>query len=188
MPTSDHATSDAIHRVILDAWLRELDETKRRCDLAIGQLDDTLLNARPDTRMNSVAMIVAHLSGNLRSRFHEFLTTDGEKPDRNRDREFDPTPHQREPLLRTWNEAWVIARREIAALQPDDLLRTIRIRGEPHTVPRAIERAIAHWAYHCGQILLISRLLKGEGWQWITIPPGKSQHHNQRMHEHWDNA
>src|SRR5262249_36746841 len=132
----------------------EFRKHKNYADGALRQLDDDAAFFRPlGERSNSVAVIVKHIAGNLRSRWRDFLTTDGEKPDRDRDGEFVIAPQDtRLSLAEAWEEAWAILFRELAALTPADLARTVTIRGEPHAVFQAINRSLAHTAYHVGQI------------------------------------
>jgi hypothetical protein len=122
-----------------------------------------------------------HVAGNLRSRWTEFLTTDGEKPWRNRDDEFVDTFTSRADVLAHWESGWQCLLDTLASLRPDDLAKTVKIRGEPHTVPLAIQRSLAHTAYHVGQIILVARVLAGENWTTITIPRGASASFNQRV-------
>src|SRR5262245_39513773 len=156
---------------------------KGYADGALRQLDDDAAYFRPlGERAHSVAVVVKHVAGNLRSRWRDFLTTDGEKPDRDRDSEFVITPQDtRASLTAAWEEAWAVLFRELAALAPADLARTVTIRGEPHTVYQAINRSLAHTAYHVGQITYLCRLLKQGDWQWLTIPPGASKQFNSKM-------
>lgn len=148
---------------------------KQQADGAIAQLDEEELLRQLDTEANSVAVIMRHVSGNMRSRWTDFLTSDGEKPDRHRDGEFEapPTP-TREALLEEWEDAWALTLRTIGALAPEDLQRTITIRGEPHSVLRAIERQTRHYAGHVGQIVLLAKHWRGAAWRTLSIPRGKS--------------
>jgi hypothetical protein len=130
--------------------------------------------------MNSVATILRHLGGNLQSRWTDFLTTDGEKPSRNRDSEFEDWPGDRNSLLAFFETGWQTCRSTIELLTTEDLAKSVTIRGEAHTVPQAIERSITHTAYHVGQIMLISRIVHDGSWQWLTIKPGGSQQHNEQ--------
>lgn len=133
-------------------------------------------------RSHSIAVTVKHVAGNLRSRWRNFLTEDGEKPDRNRDQEFIIAPTDtRISLMTAWQEAWKILYAELGAIQPADLDKTVTIRGEVHTVPLAIQRSLAHTAYHVGQILYLCRLLKEGDWKWITIAPGMSDAFNEKL-------
>jgi hypothetical protein len=150
-------------------------------DKAIDQLDDTKLRMSLTESTNSIAVIMKHVAGNLLSRWTDFLTTDGEKPWRNRDNEFVDSFSGREELLAYWERGWNRLFDTLQALRPDDLLKTVTIRGEPHSVPLAIERSLAHYGYHVGQIVMIARILAGDQWQTITIPRGGSQSYNQQV-------
>jgi len=131
--------------------------------------------SKPAEYSNSIALIIKHLAGNLTSRWTDFLTTDGEKPTRERDNEFVIGPaDSRASLLAAWEAGWAALFRTLQTLNEDDLGRSVTIRGEPHSVLQAINRALTHAAYHAGQITYLSRMLKTEGWHWITIPPGQS--------------
>lgn len=148
---------------------------------AMAQVSDDQLNAVLDPEMNSIAVIVKHLAGNMRSRWTNFLTSDGEKPDRNRDSEFVEPPATREDLTRLWEDGWA---RLFAALEPlsdADLGRTVTIRGEPHSVMQAINRQIAHYASHCGQIILLAKHFQHEHWKSLSIPRNKSGDFNRRV-------
>jgi hypothetical protein len=154
---------------------------KGLAEKAMAQVTDEQLVALLDDEMNSIALIVKHMAGNMRSRWTDFLTSDGEKPDRNRDDEFVDPPSTREALFAVWEDGW---RRVFGALEPlsePDLQRTVTIRGEAHSVMQAINRQIAHYAYHCGQIVLLARHFKGDQWQSLSIPRGKSQDFERRV-------
>ncbi len=130
-------------------------------------------------RSHSVAITIKHVAGNLRSRWKNFLTEDGEKPDRHRDQEFEILPSDsRLSLMQAWKEAWTIFYYELGELKPEDLEKTITIRSESMSVIKAIQRSLAHMAYHAGQILYLCRLLKEGEWKWITIAPGESDKYN----------
>jgi uncharacterized damage-inducible protein DinB len=167
-----------------DPWLAStlevVDSYRRMIDAAVEQLDDEELHRHPADGVNSVAVILRHLGGNLRSRWTDFLATDGEKPTRNRDSEFEDWTGERASLLEYFDTAWRTMRASLAALSADDLTTMVTIRGEPHTVQLAIERSITHTAYHVGQIMLVSRLVHSGDWKWLTIPPGGSAQHNQK--------
>ncbi len=163
----------------LTATLEVVDGYRRMIDGAIAQLSDEELSRRPADGINSIAVILRHLGGNLQSRWTDFLTTDGEKPTRNRDAEFEDWTGDRASLLSFFDTGWQIMRASLAALSADDLTKRVTIRGEPHTVQLAIERSLTHTAYHVGQIMLISRLVHAGTWKWLTIPPGGSARHNQ---------
>ncbi|MDQ6872916.1 MAG: DUF1572 domain-containing protein [Gemmatimonadota bacterium] len=165
---------------LADAYLRNILRTyctyKEMAEKAIDQVrSEEDLNRELDQNSNSIAIIVKHMSGNLRSRFRDFLTSDGEKPDRNRDSEFESDkPASREQLLRWWNEAWKIALGSIEALSADDLERTVRIRGEELLVIEALNRSVTHAAYHVGQIVYLARHFASSDWKTLSIPKARS--------------
>ncbi len=154
---------------------------KTLAERAMAQVTDEQLVAALDPEMNSIALIVKHMAGNMRSRWTEFLTTDGEKPDRNRDSEFVDPPATREALLAMWEEGWRYVFHALEPLSDGDLERTVAIRGEAHSVMQAINRQIAHYAYHCGQIVLLAKHFKQDAWQSLTIPRSKSAEFNSRV-------
>ena len=131
--------------------------------------------------MNSVAIIVKHMAGNMRSRWTDFLTSDGEKPDRNRDTEFVAPRATRAELLRVWNDGWGRVVHALEALSEADLEREVFIRGEAHSVMQAISRQIAHYAYHCGQIVFLAKHLKGSSWKTLSVPRNKSADFNRKV-------
>jgi hypothetical protein len=143
---------------------------------ALAQVPDRELHTQLDPESNSLAVIIKHLAGNLRSRFSDFLTTDGEKPDRHRDGEFEMNGQvPREELIRWWDAGWATALGSIEALTADDLERTVAIRGEPFLVLEALDRLAAHTAYHVGQIVFLAKHFAGPDWKSLTIPRGQSQ-------------
>lgn len=162
----------------LTAVLETIDSHRRLLDGAIKQLSDEEITRRPAESGNSIAVILRHLGGNLLSRWTDFLTSDGEKPTRDRDVEFDDWPGDRASLLAFFDNGWQAWRSAIESLIGEDIAKTVTIRGEPHTVPLAIERSLTHTAYHVGQIMLLARLVHSGDWQWLTIRPGGSREHN----------
>jgi len=159
----------------LDEARRQLRGHKRMAESAMAQLSDEEFFVTLDPESNSVAILVKHLAGNMRSRFTDFLTTDGEKPDRHRDTEFEmPARPSREELMRMWEEGWQSVFSAIDSLGPEDFARTVTIRGEPHTILQAINRQIAHYAYHVGQIVLLAKHLRGAEWKTLSIARGQS--------------
>lgn len=165
--------------IVSAAYLRDIVRTyrdyKTLADRAIAQVSDADLYTLLDPDANSIAIIVKHIAGNLRSRFTDFLTTDGEKPNRNRDGEFemDARPSRTE-LLGWWESGWTIALAAIEALAPDNLERTIYIRGEAFLVVEALNRSAAHMAYHVGQIVLLAKHFAGPNWKSLSVPKGQS--------------
>lgn len=145
---------------------------------AMAQVAGPDLHRRLDTDANSIALIVKHLSGNLRSRLSDFLISDGEKPDRDRDGEFEIAEAvSREAMLAWWEGGWGVAMTTLEALQPADLERTVTIRGEPFLVVEALNRIATHTAYHVGQIVLLAKHFAGAGWTSLSIPKGQSREH-----------
>ena len=142
----------------------------------MAQLEDKDFFATIDAESNSVAVLAKHIAGNARSRFTDFLTTDGEKPDRFRDREFEiSTTTSRGEVMRWWEEGWAIVFATLDSLKPEDVTRTITIRHEPHTVMQAFNRALAHYAQHVGQIVFLAKHLRLHEWKTLSIPRGKSE-------------
>jgi hypothetical protein len=160
----------------LDEVRRQFRGHKRLAEGAMAQLKDEELFTAIDSESNSIAILVKHLSGNMRSRFTDFLTTDGEKPDRNRDQEFEMTAATtRADVMRWWEEGWARLFAAIEALKPEDVMRTVTVRGEPHTVMQAINRQIAHYAQHTGQIVFLAKHLRSGEWKTLSIPRGRSK-------------
>ena len=148
---------------------------------ALAQLSDEQLLAVLDGEANSIAVIVKHLTGNMRSRFTDFLTSDGEKPGRDRDAEFENPPGSRAELMALWEDGWQCVFTAIEPITEEDLQRSITIRGEAHSVMQAINRQVAHYAYHCGQIVLLAKHFKSDQWQTLSIPRRKSADYNRRV-------
>lgn len=142
------------------------------------QLSDQDLFWKYDDEMNSIAIIVNHLSGNMKSRFTDFLTTDGEKSWRHRDSEFEDEITSREQMIEKWNEGWRILFGALKSISTDNINTIIYIRNEPHTIMDAVNRQLTHYAYHIGQIVFIGRMIKGDSWQTLSIAKGKSAEFN----------
>jgi len=156
-------------------------QTKRLGEGAMQQVTDDQLFTHLDPEANSIAIIVKHVAGNMRSRWTDFLTSDGEKPDRNRDSEFVDPAASRGDLLKDWESGWA---RVFSALEPltdADLSRTITIRGEPHSVMQAINRQMGHYSYHVGQIVFLAKHFAGDRWQSLSIPRNRSADFNRRV-------
>lgn len=154
---------------------------KLLAERAMAQVTDEQLTTTLDSEMNSIAQIVKHMAGNMRSRWTDFLTSDGEKPDRNRDSEFEEPPRTREETMKIWEAGW---RHVFDALEPltdEDLGRTVSIRGEAHSVMQAINRQIAHYSYHIGQIVLLAKHLQSAEWKTLSVPRGRSGEFNRRV-------
>jgi len=154
---------------------------KHLAERAMTQVADEQLIAVLDGEMNSIAVIVKHMAGNMRSRWTDFLTSDGEKPDRNRDAEFDDPPATREAVLAAWEEGWQCVFRALEPLSELDLQRTVTIRGEAHSVMQAINRQMAHYSYHCGQIVLLAKHFSHAEWKSLTVPRKQSVEFNRRV-------
>jgi hypothetical protein len=158
----------------LDSVIREFEAMKRQAEGALEQVSDEHLNAAIDPESNSLAVIVKHLAGNMRSRWTDFLTSDGEKPDRDRDREFEGVLTRAE-LLEAWQRGWSLVFAAIRPLAPADLTRTVTIRGESMSVMEAIDRQHTHYASHIGQIVFLAKHLAGSRWSTLSVPRGQSR-------------
>lgn len=154
---------------------------KVRADKAIAQVNDEEFFRLIDAEANSIALVIKHLSGNMRSRWTDFLTSDGEKPDRDRDSEFVQSDHDRAAMIVRWEEGWRIFFAALESLKPEDLTRTVTIRGEPHTVVEAINRQLVHYGEHVGQIILLAKHFKSADWQTLSIARNKSGGFNEEM-------
>ena len=154
---------------------------KGLAERAMSQVTDEQLGSVLDNEMNSIAIIVKHMAGNMRSRWTDFLATDGEKPDRNRDSEFLDAPATREQLMSIWETGWQLVFQALEPLSEEDLGRTVTIRGEPHSVMQAINRQIAHYSYHCGQIVFLAKHLRNANWQCLSVPRNSSAEFNNRV-------
>ena len=160
----------------LDEARRQFRGHKRMAEGAMVQLRDEEFFVTLDPESNSVAILVKHLAGNMRSRFTGFLTTDGEKPDRFRDREFElGAGTTRAEVMKWWEEGWNCVFAAIDSLKPEDVMRTVTVRSQPHTVMQAINRQIAHYAQHTGQIVFLCKHLRSSEWKTLSIPRGKSE-------------
>ncbi len=160
----------------LEEMKRQFRGHKRMGEAAMAQLDEKDFLVMIDPESNSVAALVKHIAGNARSRFTDFLTSDGEKPNRFRDQEFEVSVETtREEVLRWWEQAWEHVLSTLDSLTPDDMQRTVTIREEPHTVMQALNRALAHYAQHTGQIVFLAKHLRSSQWKTLSIPRGKSE-------------
>jgi hypothetical protein len=166
----------------IKAIISTFEANKRLADRAIEQVPDEKLHIALDANTNSIAVIMKHVSGNLQSRWTDFLTSDGEKPDRNRDDEFVDTFAGRAEMLEYWERGWSCLLSSLRSFTADDLGKTVAIRGEPHSVPLAIERSLGHTCYHVGQIVQLARIHAGPNWTTLTIPRGGSEEFNRA---HW---
>ena len=164
-------------------YLRDSAATLRKyralADQSLARVTDPQFFAVLDAESNSLAVLVKHMAGNLLSRWTDLLTTDGEKPDRDRDAEFEITPSDtRTLLMQRWEAGWARAFASLEALTPADLDRSIRIRGEPHSLVQALNRQLTHAAYHAGQIVFLAKHLQADSWQSLSIPRGRSAQFN----------
>ena len=166
------------------SWLTAMRDTivsyRRMIGATVEQLTDAELFARPAPNINSVAIILRHLGGNLRSRWTDFLTTDGEKPDRDRDSEFLDWQGDRESLFAHFDRGWKTLVSALDGIDESNVNQTICIRGEGHSIPQALARSVTHLTYHVGQIAIIARMVHTGDWHWVTIAPGLSAEHNGR--------
>jgi hypothetical protein len=163
-----------IEQHYLDDCVLQLRKLKAQADKAMAQVDDAQFFALLDADANSIALIVKHVAGNMRSRWTDFLTTDGEKADRHRDSEFErENADTRDALLARWEANWGVLFDTLMSLQPKDLGRTVTIRSEPHTVVQAINRQMSHYSAHVGQIVLLAKHFAGPTWKTLSIPKRK---------------
>lgn len=174
--------SNETARLFLDEAIKILRSNKTLGDKALAQLGDRDFLVSIDDESNSIGVIVKHMAGNMLSRWTDFLTTDGEKSSRDRDMEFVLTPETtRAELLALWEEGWACTFNAIEPLQPEDLEKIVFIRGEPHTVVKAIMRQVSHYAQHTGQIIFLAKHLRSAEWQTLSIPRNRSAEFNARM-------
>ena len=173
------------HDVVLQEALVSFHQYKDLGEKTLAQVDDEAFFRKLDADTNSIALIVKHMAGNMRSRWTDFLTTDGEKPDRCRETEFNlnNSADTRAALMQRWHEGWKLVFDAVGGLKPDDLDRTVTIRGEEYSVIGAINRQITHYAYHVGQMILLARYFKGKNWTYLSVPPGGSEQFNREMFE-----
>jgi hypothetical protein len=177
-------STSAAATIIIEELRQEFRKLKQHAETAMAQVDDAAFFAALDPDANSIAVIVKHLGNNLRSRWTDFYTTDGEKPDRDRDGEFTIGPGDtRERLMALWETGWQRVLETFDAMTPEDLDRTVVIRWEPHSVPRATLRALTHTAGHVGQIVALAKHVQGEHWRTLSIPRGQSELFNAKQRE-----
>ncbi len=170
-------------RQVVESIQGEYRRYKRLAEEAVDQLPEALLSARGSGETNSIAIIVWHISGNLKSRFTDFLSSDGEKSWRQRDEEFHDRVVSRDELRTKWEEGWRTLLDTLHSLTDDDLSRFVLIRGEEFRVHQALHRSLAHTAYHVGQIVHIAKTLRGDAWQTLSIPRGRSEEFNRNPKE-----
>ncbi|WP_342509668.1 DUF1572 family protein [Sporosarcina sp. FSL K6-2383] len=156
-------------------------EVKKLGDRTMSQLSENDIHWKPNEASNSIAIIAKHLSGNMVSRWSDIFISDGEKPNRNREQEFEDDISSKQELLIVWEKGWSSLFKTLHELEEQDLLNSIYIRGERHTVLEAIERQVAHYAYHIGQIVYIGKQIRAADWESLSIPKGKSEEYLQQM-------
>ena len=176
--------SETVGRMFLDDALKTLRDYKALAEKACAQISDEEFFRAVDAEANSVAVVVKHMAGNMLSRWTDFLTSDGEKPWRDRDSEFELTPDAtREELMRLWERGWSCVFGALEPLTAEDVPRKVRIRGEAHTVLEAVNRQLTHYAYHVGQIVLLAKHMRSSEWKSLSIPKGKSEKFNAALGE-----
>jgi hypothetical protein len=162
--------------------IRTFRDYKKLAEGALGQIGDEDFFKTLDKESNSIAVNIKHMAGNMISRWTDFLTTDGEKPERDRDMEFEMLPGTtKADMLAYWEQGWKCVFDAVEPLGPDDLMRTVRIRGQDHTVIQAINRQLAHYAYHVGQIVFLAKHFKSSEWQSLSVPRNKSAEFNAKL-------
>jgi hypothetical protein len=167
---------EGFERHFLEDAILQLRKYKGLADAALAQISDADFFRSVDEESNSIAIVMKHVSGNMRSRWTDFLTTDGEKADRNRDSEFEQgNDDTAASVTARWKEGWGLLFAAVEGLSPSDLGRSVAIRGEPHTVLQAIQRQLTHYAYHVGQIVFLARHFAGTRWRSLSIPKGRSK-------------
>jgi len=168
--------------VFLDNAIKEFRQLKGYADKAFAQVDDAQFFATLDPESNSIAILSRHITGNLFSRWRNFLTEDGEKADRHRDTEFEiPEGATRGELMEAWERGWKVLFDELGKLRPEDVSRTVLIRSEPHTVIAAVHRQLTHYGSHIGQIVYLAKHLAGSQWSTLSVPRGQSEEFNLKM-------
>jgi len=178
------STTDHVVRMYIHDVRQRFGGLRRLAERALAQVsDDEFLSADGSDPGNSLGVLVKHISGYQVSRWTDFLSTDGEKGDRDREAEFRLMGESRTQLMNRWDEGWRCLLTALEDLTHADLARTVTIRGEPHSVPAAINRSLAETAYHVGQIVQRARILRDEDWQFLSIPPGGTAEHDRRMRE-----
>jgi|SRR5215831_825590 len=176
-----------IAAVFLDNAQKEFHQLKGHADKALAQVDDSRFFATLDAESNSIAIMVRHITGNLFSRWRNFLTEDGEKADRHRDTEFEiPESATRAQLMDAWERGWALLFEELGKLRPEDVGRTVTIRSEPHTVIAAVHRQLTHYGSHIGQIVYLAKHLAGADWRTLSVPRGKSEEFNLKMRAQYE--
>jgi hypothetical protein len=174
--------SNEAARLFLDEAVKTFRSQKALADGALAQLRDEDFFVQLDDESNSVAVIIKHMAGNMLSRWTDFLNSDGEKPDRNRDMEFVLTPETtRAEMLARWEEGWACTFNAVESLRPEDVEKIVLIRGEEHTVMKAVLRQLSHYGYHIGQIVFLAKHLRSSEWKSLSIPRNRSAEFNAKM-------
>ena len=164
---------------VIASLVDEYTRYKALADAALAQVDDAELTRTGPGDSNSIEILVRHVAGNLRSRFTDFRTADGEKPWRDRDEEFESSRLTRQQMIEAWEEAWRVLFAELHALSDADLPATVVVRRQSLRIDEALHRSLAHTAYHVGQIVYLAKAARGESWRCLTIPRGASKAYNQ---------
>ncbi len=182
-------SSDSLPRAYLNEIRSGFDQVKSQTEEALAQIDDEKFFMPLRDGDNSAAIIVKHMAGNLRSRFLDFLTSDGEKPDRRRDTEFElEGDDSRQSLMRRWEDSWTILAQALDQLGDGDLLRTVTVRDQPHSVLEALQRQLMHHSSHAGQVVFLAKHLNGGRWRTLSIPKGQSEEFNAEMRRRFAQA
>ena len=175
--------ADSLSEHYIENALEEFRGMKALADKAVAQVSDEEFFRAIDPESNSIAVIMKHMSGNMRSRWTDFLNSDGEKPDRRRDTEFELDSEDRRAIEGRWEEGWQLVFGAVEPLRGEDLLRTVTIRREPHTIVEAVNRQLTHYGEHVGQIIFLAKHLKSSAWKTLSIPRGQSEVFNKKMEE-----
>ncbi len=175
--------SDTLGEIYLRDAAERFRHTKRLADGAVAQVSDEEFFRALDPESNSIALIMKHMAGNMRSRWTDFLTSDGEKADRRRDSEFESEGEDRRAIQDAWEAGWRLVFDAVGSLRPEDLTRTVTIRGEPHTVVEAVNRQLTHYGQHTGQIVFLAKHFKSSAWRSLSIPRGQSETFTAGMRE-----
>lgn len=175
--------NDSLSGHYIENALKEFRGMKALADKSFAQVSDEEFFRAIDPESNSIAVIMKHMAGNMRSRWTDFLTSDGEKPDRHRDTEFELESEDRRAIEERWEEGWRIVFEAIEPLKTEDLMRTVTIRREPHTIVEAVNRQLTHYGEHVGQIIFLAKHLKSSAWRTLSVPRGMSEAFNKKMEE-----
>ena len=177
-------TDQSIGEHYLEDALRTFRDYRKLAERAFEQIDDEDFFRTSDNESNSIAVNMKHMAGNMLSRWTDFLTADGEKPERDRDMEFVMLPQTtKAKIVAYWDKGWQCTFDAVQPLRPEDLMRTVTIRGQDHTVVQAINRQLAHYAYHVGQIVFLAKHFKASDWQSLSVPKNKSEEFNKYLEE-----